>query len=241
MSPRAPEKVNHGAYNAALVAFQNSRHKAAMKQTKGQDGSRLTPPKARGGIGDTGHHSKNKDEENIYQKSLTLGPKAGWKSERQDGLVVWRLSPNVEQNAENGKERVLQLQQNKDLSPVKIYYPPPNITQRYARGETAEVVSPTKEAPRPGTPQPSIRQVLIRVVQTIWWFVEPAFEPDSAVRKRWEQGRLTWKDIGRFLAAVLFIAMSLMITAGIVRIIGVIFQTLKGFLEVFRFITGLGS
>jgi len=36
---------------------------------------------------------------------------------------------------------------------------------------------PIQKAPRPGTPQTAIQQAMINVVQTIWWFVEPVFDP----------------------------------------------------------------
>lgn len=269
MSPGTPEKANHGAYSAAVRAFQNSRHLAAMKGKGEQDGSHLTTPKTRkglmegssdierkfmvvpGGLGDIGRHSRNEDDIILYQKSLLIATKSRGASERQDDLVVWRLSPTAEKNAES--KRKIQPPQNKGVSLVKACHPPAKTVKEHEHlREDVQVVSQTKkaQAPRPvqGTPhsqpqqpppQPSIRRMLIRVVQTIWWFVEPVFEPNSAFRKRWErdQYRLTLKDMGMCLAAALFTITIFMIIAGLVRIIGIAFQILKAFLGLFYVFT----
>jgi hypothetical protein len=94
------------------------------------------------------------------------------------------------------------------------------------------------KGPKPVSPQVSFGRVVLRVIQTIWWFVGPVFEPDSDVRRRWEHRRLTLQDIGLFLAATAFVAGMFMIIAMIARIIGMAFQTLKGFLGVFRTLIG---
>ena len=237
--PRAPGKVSSGAHTAALTAYQNSRNKAAMKRTEMQVGDRLNPNTIRVGPGDTGSHLRNQNDENCYEKSLIIGPQAGWSSNRQDDLVIWRLPPNGEQYMGRGKQRVLQLQQNTDASPVKVFNPPPNITQRYARGQTAEVVGfPIQKIPRPGLSQvhPSVKQAVTLVVQTTWWFVGPAFEPDSALRKRWEQGCLTGKDTGVLSAASLCMVVGLVMTVGVLRFAWGIFRVVKSFLELFHMI-----
>jgi len=44
---QSPEKQKEAAQNAALLAFQQSRHQAAIKKKEGQTGEKLTPPKTR--------------------------------------------------------------------------------------------------------------------------------------------------------------------------------------------------
>lgn len=241
---QTPERANQGAYNAALTAFGNSRRKAAMEKVKGQDADQLTPPKTGGGPGDIGHHSKNKDDANQYEKSLIIGPNGGGaKSDGQDGLVVWHMSPFAKRGEDAGKgvgkRHVLQLAQNKGLAPRMMYCPLPKRAPRDAEGQTVEFVSQIKKLPRPGHPPvPSTTQAMMRVVHTIWCFVEPAWEPDSAARKRWERRRPSWQDIGLFLAAALFAICALMIIAGIIKTIVIVSQIMKAFLHLFRFVTG---
>lgn len=77
-----------------------------------------------------------------------------------------------------------------------------------------------------------------RIIGTAWWFVEPVFHPQSEVRKRWEQRRLTWHDVGLVAAATFFaVAMFLTATAvavAVARVVGMGLQLLRVFMAVFK-------
>ncbi|TAQ84405.1 hypothetical protein B7494_g7275 [Chlorociboria aeruginascens] len=108
-SPQAAERQKLAAQNAALVAYQHSRHWAAVKRAGGQEGDALTPPKMRralprdvhrefqivpGGRGDIGDPSRTRDEvesnPELLTRRLAAGARAGGPRDRpEDSLVVW--------------------------------------------------------------------------------------------------------------------------------------------------------
>jgi hypothetical protein len=78
------------------------------------------------GLGDIGDPSRN----NISLSRKTL------RNKKDDTFLVWHPSPNAENtNAGLAYAHVLQLRQNKELSPVKIYHPLPNIAHKHSRGQ----------------------------------------------------------------------------------------------------------
>ena len=118
-TPHQPAKVSLTAHTAALTAFLNLRHRAAMKKTVGQDGKdSLAPPTLRmpkkemrdisprakgvlGGQGDIGDLSRTRAEVeadwNLYQRRLAAAARAGAPNDgSEDGLVVLHPSPNAE-------------------------------------------------------------------------------------------------------------------------------------------------
>jgi hypothetical protein len=266
--PQTPIK---GAYHAALQAFQNSRHKAAMRKTQGQNGEVLTPPKTRarypqnqmdrevmvvpgglGGIGDRSadrqHNGENRP--NAYQKNFLTPTNASLtRGRRQDGLVVWHQSPSVERKTA-GSGYHLQGHRSRGLSPVRVNHPESQMGHRQLRGEMVGDVygpqggqqgsrHPKNKAPKPLTPETAIQQTMIRICQTAWWFVEPVFDPHSAIRQRWEQRRLTWKDISLVFAAATFTAGTLMVALVLARIAGLTFQAMKGFMGLLWVVIGV--
>ncbi|KAG9241512.1 hypothetical protein BJ878DRAFT_482880 [Calycina marina] len=52
----------------------------------------------------------------------------------------------------------------------------------------------------------SVGEAVSRITETAWWLVEPVFDPESNLRKRWEKDETTWKDVGTFVAAACFVA-----------------------------------
>jgi hypothetical protein len=97
--------------------------------------------------------------------------------------------------------------------------------------ERGKRYSPARKAGGPGKGHPKIEmlqeiyKIVKELVSTIWWFVAPVFNPDSAFRRRWARQELTWQDIiliggtgilgvGTFLAGALcarVVAMALLI------------------------------
>lgn len=209
------------------------------------------------GLGDIGDPSRNKSS--LHEKTMRTGKGGG----KDDDFLVWHPSPNA--NAENknsnknknknpragmGTGRILQLQHNQKVSPVRITQASASVAHKHRHSQGEVVMYRGAPRPGPGSPQRGVGRVvglgaefrlgriLLRVMQTIWWFVGPVFEPDSDLRKRWERRRLTRQDKGLFLAAGVFMVGVVLFTAVCARIVGLSVQTLRGFLGIFRALIG---
>jgi hypothetical protein len=84
-----------------------------------------------------------------------------------------------------------------------------------------------------------ISTIAFTVIQWAWCVVEPVFDPKSDVRKRWDSGNLTLRDIVLFAAAAGFVTAALLITVLGFRVIIMGLQIARGFWSVFRILTSI--
>jgi hypothetical protein len=208
--------------------------------------------KGPGGKEDIGDPSKTREEVEkdaaLYQRRLTAAARAGGcqNGGGEDSLVVWAPEPkaakmnmnmNMNVNVKAGKDAGL-------LTHIILH------GRRQQKGGQSAVGGGggggrggggRGGAPKPAGPQ-SVRHMIagtaFRIIGTAWWFVEPVFHPQSEVRKRWEQRRLTWHDVGLVAAATFFaVAMFLTATAvavAVARVVGMGLQLLRVFMAVFK-------
>ena len=99
----------------------------------------------------------------------------------------------------------------------------------------ADGVPLSKNAPRSHL---TIGVVVRSILHTAWWIVGPVFDPESDLRRRWAHHRLTWKDMGVFMAAGVFAVAIFLITVVFARALGIGFQVLKAFVGLFKLLTG---
>lgn len=250
-SPQSPVKQKEAAQNAALLAFQHLRHQTAMK-TAGQTRGQLTPPNirkqkredtretnanrtARGESGDIGDPSAIKRGPEKGSKAAQTCAVAAARTASRIGasdshrLAVWHAEPSAEKKAgkgERGRER------ERDIAQRAAHMKALALHQK--RG-----VPPAKRLPRPGRPKRSIRQVAVGMAQSAWLLVEPVFDTDAAIRQRLERQRLTWQDVGVFVAAVVFMAGTFLASVVFARVVGIGLQVVRAFGVVFRLLTGV--
>jgi hypothetical protein len=246
-SPLSPEKQKEAAHNAALLAFQQLRHQIAMKKTEGQSGGQLTPPKirkqkgedmrelntkkvhriVRGESGDTGDLSKLKEagrglkvsQKRAVGAAVRLAmPRIG----PSDKPAVWHPEPSAEEKV-RGKETGAQMKEMGVLQKAPSYQ---------KRG-----LSPAKGVPRPGRPTRSMGEVVVGMAQSAWFIVEPVFDPNSGIRKRFERQCLTWQDVGLLVAAAMFMMGTFLATVVFARVVGIGLQAMRAFGTVFRLLT----
>jgi hypothetical protein len=182
ISPQKAEDLAAVAQNAALLAAQHAAVAKAEDRMKELPIPAKPPPAGAEGIDD---HSKVKQHE---------GKEENFTYERRlivagDGAVGTKYGV---------EDRYI------------VWHPFPKKTRKV----TIETLSASvKESPKPDhRPQVSCGQAILRIFHTAWWFVEPVFDPDSAVRKRWEQNEATWQDASiLIMAAVLTVVFFLAI------------------------------
>jgi len=217
-----------------------------LKKAAGQTREQLTPPKirkqkredtretnanrtARGENGDVGDPSKLKRGPEKGSKATQTSAVAAARTASRigasdsDTLAVWHAEPSAEKKAGKGERDIAQRAAH--MKALALY-------QKCG-------VPPTKRLPRPGRPTRSIRQVAIGMAQSAWLLVEPVFDTDSPIRKRLERQRLTWQDVGVFVAAVVFMAGTFLASVAFARVAGIGLQVVRAFGVVFRFLTGV--
>ena len=113
-------------------------------------------------------------------KAPTPGPQA----EGHDSLGIWYPSP--EKKAEKNAGTVM----GKDMA-----------MSWYIRKEGC--LKPRDLRGRFNGPYQGYSKVFC-MLRTAWWFVEPVFDYESAIRRRLGQQQLTWEDIRVLIAAMLF-------------------------------------
>jgi hypothetical protein len=79
--------------------------------------------------------------------------------------------------------------------------------------------------------------IVFVIVESVWSFVEPVFDPKSDVRKRLEGGNATMRDIILVAAAAGFVCAMLVVTVLVFRVIIMGLQVVKGFWSVLRILT----
>ena len=80
--------------------------------------------------------------------------------------------------------------------------------------------------------------IALQIVQSVYFFVEPAFKPKSEIRKRWVTGQATLRDIILFTAAGGVITAVVLIAILGLRVIIVGLQIFQGFWNVFCILIG---
>jgi len=98
-------------------------------------------------------------------------------------------------------------------------------------------ISSGKGLPTPGRRPRSIGQVVVGMAQSTWLMVEPVFDPESGIRRRFERRRLTWQDVGLLVAAAMFLTGTFLGTAVLVRLVGLGLQAVKSLGAVFWLFT----
>ena len=114
---------------------------------------------------------------------------------------------------------------------------------RYAGGKKGGPQDRKRASPKSATPQLALLHTLsgiaFRILQTAWWFVEPVFDPESGLRKRWERGDSpTLSDVGLFAAAAVFLGALLLIAVMGIRALVLVVQVVRALGSVLRAITG---
>jgi len=227
-----------------------------------------TAPGGLGDIADLSRISEEVDTDlEVYELSEMTSKETeeSAKGPPGDHLMGWHPSPGTE-NSKSGKKVISVAHitpHKKGSSPAQLgHYVPKSVAKSVAESVPKSVPKPVHpkpkgkeategkekkvgamtakgEGPRPVSPQRVIGQVLMRIVQSVWWVVEPVFDPDSAIRRRWEQHRAIWQDVRVFLAAAVFTAGAFLITATCARILGWSVHALKSFVGVFRIVMGV--
>ncbi|OBT94923.1 hypothetical protein VE01_07490 [Pseudogymnoascus verrucosus] len=190
-----------GAQNAARVALLNGAQAPSLD--RGVQGQR-----AGAGVGALG---AGPGGGNVGMSRLGSPVRI----ERGDKLVVWHAAPVVGPRRRND---IAGGGENKHVGTVT-----PNASSKQKR-----------DASQPGGA--TLQQVLIVLLSTgrylilaAWCFVEPVFDPRSALRARWERQEMTWRDgvvvvgAGVFGAAALLAAvLGVRVVGGVVRVVGVL-------------------
>ncbi|KAK0118257.1 hypothetical protein ONS95_012558 [Cadophora gregata] len=224
----SPEEDKQAARNAAQMAFQHLRHTLAVKKAEKRNGDQLIPPKlrkqkveirreanrvvpdGRGGIG-----SPLKTKQTIKVEPSPIRKKPG----SEDKLMVRHPHPSSAPKAENAGRM-----KGRDRKAVVLHQ---------------AGMSPVNRALRQAQAQLSVGQVVLGLLQNAWLFVEPVFNPDSGIRKRFDKQSLTWQDIGLFFAAALFCGGMFIVLVILARVVGIGLQALRSFGVVFRLLIGV--
>jgi len=143
-----------------------------------------------------------KEKNCAYERRLIIADGlVGTKYGLDDRLVVWHPSPaKVEEKTEKA-----------DLNKTAMV----KIDKKAAKCRSKKVRF-----------QVSFGQAMAHILQTAWWFVEPIFDPESALRNRWERNMINWQDISVFITAGIFgLCLGLMITV-CGRIVGICLRIL---------------
>ncbi|KAG0649356.1 hypothetical protein D0Z07_4196 [Hyphodiscus hymeniophilus] len=126
--------------------------------------------------------------------------------------------PTAETKAKDNKQLVVQVKKKKGSSSGK-------------RGP------PTSATPQMPSMQ-DVSTIGMQMVHSAWCFVEPVFDAKSDVRRRWNAGHLTLRDIIMFTAAAGFVGFLLLIMLLGLRILLMGLHIGRGFWTVFRVLTG---
>ncbi|KAL5348375.1 hypothetical protein ACLOAV_006857 [Pseudogymnoascus australis] len=196
-----------GAQNAARVALLNGD--PSLSPDRGVQGLRAGTGVVGGGQGSIGGGDSG--------MSRTGSPV---RIDRGDKLVVWHAAPvpGLRRRSENAGE----LEKKKHV-PTS---PPP----------TASTHKPQKQDASQPPGGVTLQQVLIvllsaarHLILASWRFVEPVYDPKSALRGRWGRDELTWRDGVVVACASLFAGMALLaavlcgrVLGGVVRGVGVL-------------------
>jgi hypothetical protein len=96
--------------------------------------------------------------------------------------------------------------------------------------------------PKSASPQLAVvhaGEAAYRMLQTAWWIVEPVFNLESGIWKRWEKGDgLTWRDMGVFAAAAIFVLAALLAAILSIRVLLVVAQVVRAFWSVLKVLAG---
>ncbi|OBT45419.1 hypothetical protein VE00_04572 [Pseudogymnoascus sp. WSF 3629] len=194
-----------GAQNAARVALLNGDK--ALSPDRGVQGQT-----AGVGVG-VGAHGGSPGGGNVGMSRMGSSPV---RIERGDKLVVWHAAPVV------GPRRRHEIPEGDEIK-KHVGTVTPNAS-----------ATPNHDTSPPGGA--TLQQVLIVLLSTArhlilaaWCFVEPVFDPRSALRARWERQEMTWRDgvvvvgAGVFGAAALLAAvLGVRVVGGVVRVVGVV-------------------
>lgn len=242
-----PEQEHQAAQNAARTAFQLFKHSLTKRKAETQTGKQPSPSKARKeksdetkgaglrvspagrGRGDIGGRSWNKDETrrepggNPARK--TPGAGAVVPVKKHDALVVWHPPPLVKP-----KVAVTGLEGNGKDKKAVVFSQTPSPTK-----------SPTKSAmkKKPPVKRLSVSQVVTGFLHNSWLFVEPAFNAESAARKRFERQEVTAPDWVLFAAAAGFVLGGFVVLVLGVRVLGVLGGIARVVGGVVRFLFGV--
>ncbi|KAK2626402.1 hypothetical protein QTJ16_004664 [Diplocarpon rosae] len=216
-----PEEEKQAARKAARMAFQHlkqhisptSTRKNLSDEQKGPYGEHNT---VRSGNGDTGSRLRIKDE-------VTREPEPS--SERKKVNVLVPV-PVIRHGASSVDQKLA----------VSLASKTGKTTGCKDADKRAAVTAPHQHGASPVPPmaqktcaqQLSISQVLLGLLHGAWLFVEPVFNPDSAVRKRFERQCLTWTDVALFAAAAMFLAGGLLGVLLLVRLVGLLAAAVRG-------------
>ncbi|OBT91233.1 hypothetical protein VE02_00310 [Pseudogymnoascus sp. 03VT05] len=183
-----------GAQNAARVALLNGDK--ALSLDRGVQGQR-----AGVGVG-VGAHGGGPGGGNVGMNRLGSPVRI----ERGDKLVVWHAAPVIGPRRRNGIPGAVEIKKHVGT-----------VTSNAS-------LTPQKDAPQGGA---TLQQVLIVLLSTArhlilaaWCFVEPVFDPRSALRARCERQKMTWRDGVVVAGAGLFGAAALLAAVLCVRVVG---------------------
>lgn len=212
--PQNQKKQEKTAQSAALIAFQQVRHQAAINKTEDRNGGQLAPPKIRQ------HKEEQTKDTNANEVHTpgrdvdvgTGGPSNIEKKQGSGGLEVLRANPVIAARAATLKLAASDM--------LAIWRPEPNTKKAAAQmAETGETGAHMKAlvlykrrgiSPRRGLPvrgrraQLDFWQALTDLAQGAWLVLERVFEAHSDIRKRFGRRHLTWQDAGLFVAAAMF-------------------------------------
>ncbi|PBP24114.1 hypothetical protein BUE80_DR005000 [Diplocarpon rosae] len=224
-----PEEEKQAARNAARMAFQHLKQNISPPSTRKNGSDEKKGPYGehnivRSGNGDTGSHLRIKDEatrepepSSERKKVSVLVPiiRHGASSVDQNRAVSAPPLPKVGTagTAEKGTGKGC-----KD--------PDKRVAATAQHQDGASPVPPMAQKAR--VQQLSIDQVILGLLHGAWLFVEPAFNPDSAVRKRFEGQCLTYTDVGLFAAAAMFLAGGLLGVLLLVRLVSLLAAAARG-------------
>ncbi|XMA16264.1 hypothetical protein WAI453_009055 [Rhynchosporium graminicola] len=230
----SPIKEKQAARNAAQMAFQHLKHTMPVRKAEGQKMDQLTPPMTRKSKEEVGRAAPGGREGTESPSRTVIG--------KQDIFKRQLPSPN-RKNPESGDK-------------LTVRHPHPaapkadNAGNSKAAAVRAVVLhqadtinSPAKGAGKhlqaARVTQLSVDKALLGLLHDAWLFVEPVFNPDSDVRKRFDRQALTGQDKGLFVVAAFFCAAVFVGSLVFLRVLGSVVQALRAFGGVLRAVIGV--
>ncbi|KAI9054675.1 hypothetical protein LZ554_001827 [Drepanopeziza brunnea f. sp. 'monogermtubi'] len=253
-----PERERQAARSAARMAFQHPRHSMAKEKAEDAVAEQLSPARTRkqksdekkgetktgaspSGRGDTGNRSGNTRSRVVVvrrepsvsptRKPEVIRPEPSVSPAREPVLIVGTQEKLVVSPTEAGNLKVENAgsKGTDDGKAVAFVLHQPSETQ----------TSPAPSALKKKPPPLSVDQVMAGFWHSCWVFVEPAFNAESAVRKRFERQELTAQDWVLFAAAGGFVVGSFLVVVLGIRVLGAVTGAVMGVGGLVRVLIGV--
>ncbi|OWO98920.1 hypothetical protein B2J93_7007 [Marssonina coronariae] len=263
-----PEEEKQAARNAARMAYQPLKHASAVPKQKaagadgGGGGDPTSPQKTRKNTPDGSEAAAHREQHHVVAGNGDTGSRLRVNvvqdgAKREPSPERKNMTMMVARHTASSADKVVVPSPPKAETAGKAVKWKGTGAAAAAAAAAAQATLPSREQktavmalrPHGASPVPtmarksraqplSVAQVVLGLLHSAWLFVEPAFNPDSAVRKRFERQCLTWTDIGLFAAAAMFVAGGLLGLLLLVRLLGLLAAAMRGVAAVIRLVVG---